>query len=70
MIILSGVAATATALFFLKSPDSVTFESLESKTESNGPVYNQVSLESNTTKDIWKMRQSHHMSCHIKKLRQ
>ncbi len=38
---------------------SVRFESIESKTIDNHPVFNQVSFISGATQDIWRMRQSH-----------
>lgn len=43
--------------FFAHRP--VTFQSLESVTESGAPVFNQVQFLPGTTKDIWIMRQSH-----------
>ncbi|OQW50480.1 MAG: hypothetical protein A4S09_01420 [Proteobacteria bacterium SG_bin7] len=56
---LGVVALIAATLFLLGGADVVTFESLESKTDSNGPVYNKISLEASLETDIWKMRQSH-----------
>jgi hypothetical protein len=39
---------------------AVVFESLESKTEKGKVVFNKITLESSTKRDIWNMRQSHH----------
>ncbi len=59
VISLSVAAVVAATLFFSFGADIVTFESLESKTDSDGAIYNQISFESTAEKDTWKMRQSH-----------
>jgi hypothetical protein len=41
-------------------PNQVFFESLESKTEKQEPIYNKISLIQEENRDIWKMKQSHH----------
>jgi hypothetical protein len=37
----------------------VVFESLESKTKKGKAVFNKITLESNSSQDTWKMKQSH-----------
>lgn len=44
-------------LFFMDS--TITFESLESKTDRGHPVFNEVRFIPGTQKDIWLMRQTH-----------
>lgn len=44
---------------WLSSSEPIIIESIESKTEKGHPVFNQITLESSSTKDVWKMRQSH-----------
>ncbi len=53
LLLAGGVFLLATA------SDSITFESIESRTLEDLPVYNQVSFETNGNEDIWKMKQSH-----------
>lgn len=43
---------------FLLSQKSVTFQSLESETETGAPVFNQVSWQPGLKQDVWLMRQS------------
>ena len=45
-------------LFFIQSP--IVFESFESKTVDDLPVYNQVKFTQDGEQDIWMMNQSHH----------
>lgn len=40
-------------------PTNVLFESVESKTSEGKSVFNRISLDSSSLKDIWTMRQSH-----------
>lgn len=51
------VTSLAAAAFFDTSP--VLFQSRESKTDTNGPVFNRVSYTSGWDKDIWVMQQGH-----------
>jgi hypothetical protein len=44
----------------LGSADAIKFESAESKTSTNQPVYNSIKLISARQKDIWIMNQSHY----------
>ncbi len=46
----------------VNSERSVTFQSLESITESGSPVFNEIKFILGWEKDIWLMRQSHHGS--------
>lgn len=46
-------------IYIFLSSESITFESIESKTIEGKAVFNQVSFESRGEVDIWKMRQSH-----------
>ncbi len=48
-------------LALLSAQDSsVAFQSLESKTETGAPVFNEIKFKTGDGKDIWIMRQSHH----------
>ena len=48
-------------LALLSAQDSsVAFQSLESKTETGAPVFNEIKFKAGDGKDIWIMRQSHH----------
>lgn len=64
ILIGSGVAAglgLVSGLFFILSTASpITFESLESKTETGSPVFNQVQFQGGWNQDVWLMKQSHH----------
>lgn len=66
---LIGLGLLCAGLVFLIWIDSdpVAFESLESKSPQNGPVFNSVSFKSGWDKDIWLMQQSHHGLKHPKK---
>jgi len=55
--ILSSLLSLLTGSF---TPTEILFESLESKTESNRPVFNKIQLSSTAQQDIWTMKQSHH----------
>ncbi len=46
-------------LFFLTAPATVTFESKESKTFAEGPVFNRIRFIPGWKRDIWIMAQSH-----------
>lgn len=47
-------------LFFVSALNAVTFESLESITETGAPVFNKIKFLPGWNKDIWIMKQSHH----------
>ena len=43
----------------LHSANAVRFESLESKTETGGSIFNQILFKAGKDQDVWIMRQSH-----------
>ena len=46
--------------YFAPTSRSVSFESLESRTDSGAPVFNQIGFVGGWSQDVWLMRQSHH----------
>jgi len=59
-LILIGLGVFLGLFYFAIEPSAVTFESLESKTMDEGPVFNQIRFLPSRVKDIWLMRQTHH----------
>jgi hypothetical protein len=58
--LLAGALVTTGALAGIPLfPDTLHFESLESKTTEDGPVYNEVRWFSSLNQEVWMMRQSH-----------
>lgn len=47
------------SFYFLMSQDAVIFQSLESKNDSNGPVFNQIKYIYGWNQDIWLLHQSY-----------
>lgn len=59
LILVLGLGATLGLFYVPEMSDSVTFESLESKTETGAPVFNEIKLITQGDKDLWLMNQSH-----------
>lgn len=55
----SAAALTLVGAAFFAYPSSVTFESQESKTGKEGPVFNEIRFFPGWSEDVWMMRQSH-----------
>ncbi len=59
ILFVPGSLAAAGLLFFAKSHGPVEIESLESKSNTGGPVFNRIWREVRGPLDIWLMQQSH-----------
>jgi len=54
------LAIVGLVVFLVTDDHPVIFESLESKNDQGGPVFNQIQFFSTDKNDIWMMNQSHH----------
>lgn len=59
LIVCAGLGVCLGLFFIYYSTASITFESLESKTDEGGPVFNRIHFLPGWTKDVWLMQQTH-----------
>lgn len=60
LVFLLGLGVFSGLSYIFSSGDTVEFRSLESVTETGGPVYNRIRFIPGWKQDIWLMQQSHH----------
>lgn len=59
LVILTGMGVIPGLFILLLHGDPIAFESLESKTADEQPVFNQVRVRFGWKQDVWVMKQSH-----------